>query len=142
MKRSKKSKLVLTITSLLSIATIASVSSAVADTATPSPSSSISSPTKHSSPQAGRNNLRNAAREAARTAFNFALKQAQNGRDLAFADANANLLQSIQVAGKDKNAKLAARSEYKSAAKGIISAFKQAVATANQNYKAALALIK
>ena len=139
MKRSKTLNWVVSIASLISVATL---SVASADSATPTPASSISSPAKHSSAQAGRNNLRNAARAAARTAFSLALKQAQNGRDLALADANANLLQSLQMAGKDKNAKLAAKNDYKLAVKGITSAYKQAVATANQNFKAALALIK
>lgn len=71
-----------------------------------------------------------------------ALTQAQNGRDLAFADANANLLQSLQVAGKDKVARLAARAANKVSAIGIATAFKQAIQTAISNYKTALAAIK
>jgi len=66
---------------------------------------------------------------------------AQNGRDLAFADANATLMQSLQTAGKDKTARQAARDAYKAAATGIINVYRQAIATAQQNYKAALAAI-
>jgi len=79
-----------------------------------------------------------AAREAARTIFRAALLSAQNGRDLAFADANATLMQSE---GKDKATVQAARAVYRAAAKGIITAYKQAVATAQKNYKIALAAI-
>ena len=83
-----------------------------------------------------------AAQEAAHAAYLASLTQAQNGRDLAFADANANLLQALQVAGKDKVARLAARAAYKDSAIGIATAFKQAIQTAISNYKMALAAIK
>jgi hypothetical protein len=84
---------------------------------------------------------RKAARDAARATYQAALLEAQNGRDLAFADANATLMQSLQTAGKDRAAKQAARETYKAAATGIISAYKQAIANAQQIYKAALAAI-
>jgi len=101
----------------------------------PTPTSSQSAPS--SSVQQGRK----AARDAARAAYQAALMAAQNGRDLAFADANATLMQSLQSAGKDKAARQAARDTYKAAATGIITAYKQAVIAAQQIYKAALASI-
>jgi len=70
------------------------------------------------------------------------MSQAQNGRDLAFADAQANLTLAMQAAGKDKVALKAAHDVYKAAAQGIITAYKQAIATAKSNYQAALAAIK
>jgi len=50
-------------------------------------------------------------------------------------------MQSLQTAGKDRVARQAARDTYKAAATGIISAYKQAIANAQQIYKAALAAI-
>ena len=82
--------------------------------------------------------VNSAARKAARATYRAALLSAQNGRDLAFADANATLMQS---AGKDQSTVQAARAVYKEAAKGIITAYKQAVVTAQKNYKVALAAI-
>jgi Ser/Thr protein kinase RdoA (MazF antagonist) len=79
-----------------------------------------------------------ALQKAARATYRAALLSAQNGRDLAFADANATLMQS---AGKEKATVQAARAVYKAAAKGIITAYNQAIATAHQNYQAALAMI-
>ena len=93
-------------------------------------------------PQSSAASARQAARDAAKAALQAALAEAQNGRDLAFADANANLQQSLQAAGKDKVALKAARDAYKAAAQGIIAAYKQAIATARTNYQAALAAIK
>ena len=84
---------------------------------------------------------RKLAREAARATYQAALTEAQNGRDLAFADANATLLQSLQTAGKDRVARQAARDTYKKAATGIITAYKQSIASAQQIYKAALLAI-
>ena len=84
------------------------------------------------------NAAKRAAQEVARATFAASLKLAQNGRDLAFADANANLLQSLQTAGKDKAARLAARATYKAAANGIVTAFKQAVQIAMDALKATL----
>ncbi len=55
-------------------------------------------------------------------------------RDLAFADANATLMQSLQTAGKDRVAKQAARDTYKAAATGIINAYKQAIANATSRF--------
>lgn len=83
-----------------------------------------------------------AALLAARTEFRNAMTQAQNGRDLAFADANATMLESRTAAGKDKVALKAARDAYRTAAMQIITAYKQAVATAMQDYKAAIAAAK
>ena len=84
---------------------------------------------------------RKLAREAARATYQAALSEAQNGRDLAFADANATLLQSLQTAGKDRVARQAARDTYKKAATGIITAYKQSIASAQQIYKAVLLAI-
>ena len=84
---------------------------------------------------------RKAARDAARAAWQNALMQAQNGRDLAFADASATLSQALAAAGKDKTVRKAANDEFRVTAKAIIAAYKQAVAQANQAYKAALAAI-
>jgi len=47
----------------------------------------------------------------------------------------------MQSAGKDQSTVQAARAVYKEAAKGIITAYKQAVVTAQKNYKVALAAI-
>ncbi len=82
--------------------------------------------------------VNSAARKAARATYRAALLSAQNGRDLAFADANATLMQSE---GKDKATVQAARAVYKEAGKGIITTYKQAVVTAQKNYKVALAAI-
>ena len=106
--------------------------SAHADSATPTPHPSNSV----------NNSVRSLARQAARSALNVALSQARNGRDLAFADAGATLMQSLQAAGKDRVAKQSAHLVYKMAATGIITAYKQAVVLATQNFKAALAAIK
>lgn len=133
---------------MLIIATLGIMSlvpvNAQANSASPTPVASgnqLPSATAHAG-KAGGNQARLLARQVARTALKSALTQAQNGRDLAFADADATLMQSMQTAGKDQAAKQAARAVYKSAATGIISAFKQAVALATQNFKAALAAIK
>jgi len=93
------------------------------------------------SPQSPQSVAKRAALEAAKASYIAALKQAQNGRDLAFADANATLMQSLQTAGNDRAAKSAARATYKAAANGIITAFKQAIVTAMSDYKAALQVI-
>ena len=82
--------------------------------------------------------VNSAARKAARATYRAALLSAQNSRDLAFADANATLMQSE---GKDKATVQAARAVYKEAGKGIITTYKQAVVTAQKNYKVALAAI-
>ena len=115
-------------------------------TALASPAAQPSQPAKHekrstapsaqpsSSTEAGKK----VAQDAAREVYAASVKQAQNGRDLAFADANANLMQSLQTAGKDKVARLAARAAYKAAANGIVTAFKQAIQTAKDNLKTTL----
>ena len=82
------------------------------------------------------------ARAAAQATFKAALLEAQNGRDLAFADINATLVQAMSVAGKDRAAKAAARASYKSDAQGIISAYRQSIANANSIYKAALTALR
>lgn len=109
-------------------------------TASPSPDPSVTALTSPSaSPsQPAKNAAKKAAQEAARAAYAASVKEAQNGRDLAFADANANLMQSLQTAGKDKVARLAARSAYRTAANGIVTAFKQAIQTAKDNLKTTL----
>ena len=117
--------------------------SAHATTQTPPPPPAASNPPPRTPrPQSSAASARQAARDAAKAALQAALAEAQNGRDLAFADANANLQQSLQAAGKDKVALKAARDAYKAAAQGIIAAYKQAIATARTNYQAALAAIK
>lgn len=78
---------------------------------------------------------------AARAAFKAALQAVANGRDLAFADAKATLLQSLQTAGKDHAAKQAAKESYKAAAMQIITAYKQAIATSTESFKAAIAAL-
>lgn len=134
--------------SMLIIATLGIMTlvpvNAQADTASPTPvATGVHTPSASPHPtKTGNSAARLLARQAARTALNAALTQAQNGRDLAFADADATLMQSLQSAGKDQAAKHAARAVYKLAATGIITAFKQAVALATQNFKAALATIK
>ena len=127
----------------LGIMTLAPVN-AHADSASPSPVASSTHPASPSPhPKKSDNNAaRLLARQAARTALNAALLQAQNGRDLAFADADATLMQSLQSAGKGQEAKHAARAVYKLAAISIVTAFKQAVVLANQNFKVALAASK
>ena len=123
----------------------------VTSSATPQPSQSFT-PDRKSNPHPNRSapptqpsssvqQSRKAARDAARATYQAALAEAQNGRDLAFADANATLMQSLQTAGKDRVARQAARDTYKAAATGIINAYKQAIANAQQIYKAALAAI-
>ena len=106
----------------------------------PHPNRSIS-PTSSAAPSSSVQQARKAAREAARATYQAAMTEAQDGRDLAFADANATLMQSLQTAGKDKVARQAARDTYKAAATGIITAYKQAILSAQQIYKAALAAI-
>ena len=117
---------------------------AFAQTPTPVPSvaqsldaNSSHSPTSVSTSFAAKR----AARDAARATYRAAVTAAQNGRDLAFADANATMMQSISMAGKDKAARNAARDVYKTAANGIISAYKQAIASAQADYRTALATI-
>ena len=114
---------------------------------TPSPSPLVtasvpttSTPTSSPSPLTKKAE-REAAREAARQAFQAAMEQAQNGRDLAFADANATRMQSLQIAGKDRSARKAANDAYRASATGIVTAYKAAIAQARQAYKAALATI-
>ena len=82
-----------------------------------------------------------AEKAAARVAFKAALQAAANGRDLAFADAKATLLQSLQTAGKDHAAKQAANGIYKAAAMQIIAGYKQAIATSTESFKAAIAAL-
>ncbi len=82
-----------------------------------------------------------AARETAKAAYRAAMTQAQNGRDLAFADANATMMQALTIAGKDKVARKAARDSYKSEATQIITVYKQAAANAMKDYKATVAAI-
>ena len=110
---------------------------------TPAPSVS---PSVTASPIASASPLTPAAKRVARAAakatFKEALLEAQNGRDLAFADINATLVQAMSAAGKDRAAKAAARASYKSAAQGIITAYRQSIANANTIYKTALAALK
>jgi len=83
-----------------------------------------------------------AARIAAQATYKAALMEAQNGRDLAFADANATLVQAMTAAGKDRAARAAAKAAYKVSAQGIITAYRQSLANANAAYKAALQALK
>jgi len=79
---------------------------------------------------------------AARTEFRNAMTKAQNGRDLAFADANATMLESLTAAGKDKVALKAAHEVYRASAMQIITAYKQAVASSIKDYRSAIAAAK
>ena len=82
-----------------------------------------------------------AEKAAARATYKAALQAAANGRDLAFADAKATLLQSLQTAGKDHTAKQAANGIYKAAAMQIITGYKLAVETSTESFKAAIAAL-
>ena len=104
-----------------------------AHAASPSPSAQ---PAQSSQPAGHR-----AEKAAARAAFKAAVQAVANGRDLAFADAKATLLQSLQTAGKDHAAKQAAKESYKAAAMQIITAYKQAIATSTESFKAAIAAL-
>ena len=123
-----------------SLVSLPAISSAV----TPAPSSAPSvsaTPTTLSTPPLTPAAKR-AARAAAQATYKAALLEAQNGRDLAFADLNATLVQATSAAGKDRAAKAAARAAYKSGAQGIISAYRQSIANANAIYKAALTALR
>ena len=113
-----------------------------AETPSAVPVSTISAPATHA-PATGStaNSNKRAAREAAKATYRAAMTQAQNGRDLAFADANATMMQALTLAGKDKVARKAARDSYKAEATQIITVYKEAVATAMKDYKSALAAI-
>ena len=122
-----------------SLVSLSSISSAV----TPAPSANPSlSATSVASIAPLTPTAKRAARAAAQATYNAALLEAQNGRDLAFADINATLVQSMSAAGKDRAAKTAARAAYKTAAQGIITAYRQSIANANTIYKTALAALK
>ena len=134
----KRSLFVLGMASALSFAPV--YAHAVTTSASPGPTSTATvAPTP--TPGHSANSKNRAARDAARALYRAALFSAQNGRDLAFADANATLMQSLQTAGTDKVARKAAQAVYRSAAQGIIKAYKQSIATALQNYKAAIAAL-
>ena len=92
-------------------------------------------------PLASRSAAHRAEKAAARATFKAALQAAANGRDLAFADAKATLLQSLQTAGKDHMAKQAANGIYKAAAMQIITGYKLAVETSTESFKAAIAAL-
>lgn len=116
-------------------------SQAVSPSATPAPvlsTSAIPAPT----PGTAANSHKRATHEAAKVAYRAELTLAQNGRDLAFADANATMMQALSTAGKDTAARKAAHDAYKSAAKEIIAVYKQAVTTAIKDYKTAIAASK
>jgi len=113
--------------------------------ATPStiPTPTVSAtPVLAPTPGATVNASKRAALEAARAEYRNTMMQAQNGRDLAFADANATKMLTLTTAGKDKVAMKAALEAYRTSATGIITVYKKAVATAMQDYKAAIALAK
>ncbi len=84
---------------------------------------------------------KNAARAVAHQAFTSAMEQAQNGSDLAFADAKATWMQSKSTAGKDRVARKAALDSYRASVTGIVAAYKQAITQAKQELKTALASI-
>ena len=109
--------------------------------ASPVPST-LSAPITTSSGAPMTPSARRAAKAAALATYRTALMEAQNGRDLAFADANATLVQAMSTAGKDRAARAAARAAYKQAAQGIVTAYRQSIANANAAYKAALQAIK
>ena len=122
-----------------SLVSLSSISSAV----TPAPSANPSlSATSVASIAPLTPTAKRAVRAAAQATYKAALLEAQNGRDLAFADINATLVQSMSAAGKDRAAKTAARATYKTAAQGIITAYRQSIANANTIYKTALAALK
>ncbi len=81
-------------------------------------------------------------REAAHGTYEQSVEQAENGRDLAFADANAILLQSLATAGKDRAARKAAHEVYKTSAIAIVTAYKKSIIEARQAYKTVLASLK
>ena len=84
---------------------------------------------------------KSSAKAAAHQAFLQAQEQAQNGSDLAFADAKATFMQAIATAGKDRIAKKTARDAYKVSTTQIVAAYKAAIAEARQAFKVALASI-
>ena len=104
-----------------------------AHAASPSPSAQ---PVQSSQPTGHR-----AEKAAARAAFKAALQAVANGRDLAFADAKATRTQALQTAGKDHAAIQAAYESYKAAAMQIITAYKQAIATSTESFKAVIAAL-
>ena len=110
-----------------------------AQAVSPSPSSLVSasaSPTRTSSLL-----TKKTEREVAHKAFISAIEQAQNGSDLAFADAKATRMQSMMTAGKNRVARKAALDAYKTSVTGIVTVYKQAVAQAKQELKTALLAI-
>ena len=84
---------------------------------------------------------KNASRAVAHQAFTSAMEQAQNGSDLAFADAKATWMQSKSTAGKDRVARKAALDAYRVSVAGIVAVYKQAITQAKQELKTALASI-
>ncbi|MEJ0014403.1 MAG: hypothetical protein WDN07_02240 [Actinomycetota bacterium] len=109
--------------------------------AAPLPLASVA-PTTTPNPTTPSPTTKRVEREAARAAYRASIEQAENGRDLAFADANATLMQSLSTAGKDRDVRKAAHNTYKVSATGIVTIYKQSIAQALLAYKAALALIK
>ena len=81
------------------------------------------------------------SKKVAHQAFLAAMEQAQNGSDLAFADAKATWMQSKSTAGKDRVARKAALDSYRASVTGIVAAYKQAITQAKQELKTALASI-
>jgi hypothetical protein len=135
--RSVKRSLVIFGTAL-SLGFVPVASQAVTTSPTPTPSITTRE-TPEPTPGTAATAAKKVAREAARAEYRSAMLQAQNGRDLAFADANATMMQSLSAAGKDKAARKAAHDTYKLAATGIVAAYKQAIANAMQDYKTAMA---
>jgi hypothetical protein len=126
----------------LSMNLIPASGQAASPSAAPIPSPTASAqPSTTSAPSPISTNSKKEARAAARSAYNDAMEQAQNGRDLAFADANATLMQALSTAGKDKFARKAANESYRLSAQSIVRAYKQAIAQAKQTFKATVAAL-
>ena len=114
----------------------------ISHAATPTPTPSVSSTFSPAPTSASTSSEIKADRATARLALQQSLEQAQNGSDLAFADAKATMMQATAAAGKDRALRKIALAAYKTSVAGIVTAYKAAIAQAHAAYKAALAAIK
>ena len=94
--------------------------------AAPAPTTTAAPAPSKSTTASAIRNARRAGIFAANQAFTSAILSAQQGRDLARADATASLNQALASAGKDRTARKSAWSAYKSAMAVINTAFNQA----------------
>jgi hypothetical protein len=94
--------------------------------AAPAPTTTAAPAPSKSTTASAIRNARRAGIFAANQAFTSAILSAQQGRDLARADATASLNQALASAGKDGTARKVAWSAYKSAMAVINTAFNQA----------------